>query len=170
MIAIYYVFHLLLDIAVGASRLLSLLLWSLLHLFVYYCPCLYWRAGAEMRSGDMCSGGYTGTNGIKEDPATWQRYPVTYRNIAEHHGLVDPKVCRFPSFTKVYGTTAHFADENKSLRRMHLVFLLRGGTCTKRILEDDMLFNDMLHQCNYVIKNLRSDNLPWAYDYAKFKA
>jgi hypothetical protein len=166
MIAAYHLIHFLLDAATGARRLLLLLLWTLLHLFVYYCPCLYWRAGAEMKSGDMCNGGYSGTGGCKEDPTTWKRYPVTYRNIAEHHGLVDPKVCRFPSFTKVYGTAAHYAEEDKSLRRVHLVFLLRGGTYTKRILEDDMLFNDMLHQCNYVIKSPRSDNLSWACDYA----
>ena len=122
MIAAYHVIHFLLDTAAGARRLLLLLLWTLLHLFVYYCPCLYWRAGAEMKSGDMCNGGYSGTGGCKEDPTTWKRYPVTYRNIAEHHGLVDPKVCRFPSFTKVYGTTVHFADERKSFCRMHLVF------------------------------------------------
>ena len=69
-------------------------------------------------------------------------------------------------FIKVYGTAAHYAEEDKSLRRVHLVFLLGGGTYTKPILEDDMLFNDMLYQCDFVVKNLRSDNLSWAYDYA----
>ena len=66
----------------------------------------------------------------------------------------------------MYGTAAHYAEEDKSLRRVHLVFLLRDGTYTKQIIEDDMQFNDMLQQCNYVIKKPRSDNISYAYDNA----
>ena len=138
--------------------------WLLLHMAVYYTPGLYWRAGAEMKTGRPCSGAYTGPAGEKTDVSSWQRFPLTYRNIAEHHGLVSPKVCRFPSFAKVYGVAAHYALEG-GLGSVHLVFA-PGAVHTLPVLEDDSLYKDMIFQANNKIPQLRGGSNFAAYAYA----
>ena len=153
-------------LALCAVDYVAQILWIALHLLVYVFPGLYWRAGAELHCGCVRLGGYTGTRGRKNDPSTWKRHPMTYRNVAEHHGFVDPKVCRFPSFTKVYASAAHYAEADQSLRRVHLVFIPRGAVHTLPIIEDDDLFLDMLFQSDGFIPSLRYSDLHRAYDYA----
>lgn len=144
--------------------LLRSLGWSALHAFVWFCPGLYWRSGAEMESWQFCDGSYTGPDGDKADPSTWKRFPITYRSVAEHHGLTKPKVCRFPSFTKCYATAAHYAEEGR-LGRVHLVWIPRGAFWTQPIIEHDMAFNDMIYQAAGCIPSLRS-SLSESYVYA----
>ena len=140
---------------------------SILEWVVQRCPWLYFRAGYEFTIRRCHDGSYTGPHGDPTDITTWRRFRVSYRAIAEHHGFVNPKSCRFPSFTKTFATASLYAREN-NLRHVDLVFC-RHAIETWQVLKDDLLWHDMLMQNNY-IRNLRTGTLRGAYEYALWYA
>ena len=113
----------------------KILVWKLLLLIVYVTPCLYWRAGDEL------SDNYVITPAMNDKYA---KPPIDYLKVMEHHGLCKPKICYWPSLTKIYGVANAYAVATESSGREYpidvtLVFT-REAWKTSDILGDAQLF------------------------------
>ena len=75
-------------------------LWFALLVFVYYTPCLYWRAGDEIMESRLI------TSTMRKK---YEKPPITYLKVLEHHGFCKPKICSWPSFTKSYSVANSYA-------------------------------------------------------------